>query len=118
MALLNCESTILKGYDDIDPKKFLGLGPNIIDSCSLSGAEKTTLWKLPFFSDDDWNLKYLWGNNDILTYKDELPCQFPGRIFALDNFKAERPSNDWTRFLIFFFEWTYAAYKSIDTYFA
>ena len=110
MSLLNCESTILKGYDKMDPTSYLGLGPNIIDGCSLSGAEKTTLWKLPFFDSDPWNLKYLWGNNDILTYKDEWPCQLPGRIFALDNFKAERPPVDWSHFGYVFFTWLYAAY--------
>lgn len=115
---MNCESTILKGYDNIDPKKFLGLGPNIIDSCSLSGAEKITLWKLPFFSSDDWNLKYLWDNNDPYVWKDELPCIYPGWIWALDHFKAERPANDWRFFPIIFFQWTYAAFKSIDSYFA
>lgn len=44
MALLNCETTILKGYDSMDPKNFLGLGPNLIDGCSLSSSETVSIW--------------------------------------------------------------------------
>ena len=38
MQLLNCETEIIKGLDYLKPDSFFGLGPNILDSCSLSTA--------------------------------------------------------------------------------
>jgi len=83
VSLLQCETDVIKGLDYLSPDNLLGLGPNIIDRCELSSAETITLWDLPFFTDDYWNLQYLWGETDIFEFENNFPCFMPGKWFVL-----------------------------------